>query len=80
MQISDVTCPQCNAGYRRLQLSYQQGTTGEYRCRCCDHVLEVFDGSTCVAFRLTVHPEKVSHAADASAMDPPLRRRQRALR
>jgi transposase-like protein len=60
MQKSDVICPTCNAGYRRIQLFHQQGTAGEYRCRCCDHVLEVFDGTTCVALRLTVQPEKAS--------------------
>jgi predicted Zn finger-like uncharacterized protein len=65
MQKSDVTCPKCNAGYRRIQLSHLKGTTGEYRCRVCDHVLEVFDGSTCVALRLTVQPEKASDAAQA---------------
>jgi hypothetical protein len=79
MQISDVTCPECNAGYRRLQLSYQPGATGEYRCRCCDHVLEVFDGSACVAFRLTVQPERASHAASTPVTGSALPRRQRAL-
>jgi hypothetical protein len=79
MQISDVTCPECNAGYRRLQLSYQHATTGEYRCRCCDHLLEVFDGSACVAFRLTVQPEGASHAAGASVRDAPWSRRELAL-
>ncbi len=33
-------------------------TKGEYRCLLCDHTLEVFDGSTQVAIRLTVQPEK----------------------
>ena len=79
MQISDVTCSECNAGYRRLQLSYQPGTTGEYRCRWCDHVLEVFDGSACVAFRLTVQPERASHAASTPVAGFALPRRQRAL-
>ncbi len=63
MQISDVTCPSCNAGYWRIQLFHQHVTTGEFRCRCCDQVLEVFDGSTCVALRLTVQPERACEEA-----------------
>src|ERR1700750_1536131 len=61
MQKSDVICPKCNAGYRRLQLFSQKGTAGEFRCRLCDHVLEVLDGSTSVAFRLTVQSERISN-------------------
>jgi len=34
------------------------GTEDAYRCLLCDHVLEVFDGSTDVAVRLAVQPEK----------------------
>jgi hypothetical protein len=33
-------------------------TKGEHRCLLCDHVLEVFDGSTEGGIRLTVQPEK----------------------
>jgi transposase-like protein len=58
MQKSDIICPECNAGYRRIELATRQGTKGEYRCLLCDHVLEVFDGSTEVAIRLTVQPER----------------------
>ncbi len=29
---------------------------GEFRCRVCQYLLEVFDGSTEVALRLTVQP------------------------
>jgi len=32
---------------------------GEFHCPLCDHVLEVFDGSTEIAYRLTVAPEKL---------------------
>jgi predicted Zn finger-like uncharacterized protein len=59
MRKSDVTCPECHAGYRRIELSSRPGTKGEFRCRWCDHVLEVFDGSTEVALRLTVQPERI---------------------
>ena len=58
MRKSDVTCPKCNAGYRRIELTSRPGAKGEYRCLLCDQVLEVFDGSTEVALRLTVQPEK----------------------
>jgi len=58
MRKSDITCPACNAGYRRIELFSRPGTKGEYRCLLCDEVLEVFDGSTEVAIRLTVQPEK----------------------
>jgi transposase-like protein len=54
MRKSDVTCPKCKAGYRRIELMTGPGTRGEYRCLTCNHVLEVFDGSTEVALRLTV--------------------------
>jgi transposase-like protein len=69
MQKSDVTCPKCDAGYRRVQLFYQQGTTGEFRCRLCDHVLEVFDGSKYVAFRLTVQSERASNGGRPQLAD-----------
>ena len=42
----------------RIELVSKKGTMGEFRCRWCDHVLEVFNGSTEVAIRLTVQPEK----------------------
>jgi transposase-like protein len=58
MRKSDVTCPECKAGYRRIEVASGNGTKGEFRCRLCDHVLEIFDGSTEVAIRLTVQPEK----------------------
>jgi transposase-like protein len=58
MRKSDVTCPKCHAGYRRIELASPPGVKGEFRCLLCDHLLEVFDGSTEVAIRLTVQPEK----------------------
>lgn len=59
MQKSDVICPECRAGYRRIELDSGNGTTGKYCCLVCDHVLEIFDGLREVAFRLTVQPEKI---------------------
>ena len=59
MKKSDVTCPQCGAGYRRIELTSRQGTKGEYRCLLCDQLLEEFDGSSDVAIRLTVQPERM---------------------
>jgi transposase-like protein len=58
MKKSDVTCPKCGAGYRRIELTSRQGTKGEYRCLLCDQLLEEFDGSSDVAIHLTVQPER----------------------
>jgi hypothetical protein len=58
MRKSDVTCSKCRAGYRRIELATRKGMPGEYRCLICDHLIEAFDGSTEVALRLTVQPEK----------------------
>jgi transposase-like protein len=58
MRKSDIICPECKAGYRRIELATRKGTRGEYRCLLCNHVLEVFDGSTEVAIRLTIQPER----------------------
>jgi transposase-like protein len=58
MKKSDIICPSCNAGYRRVELASGGRTTGEFRCLLCDHVLEIFDGTAEVAIRLTVQPEK----------------------
>ena len=43
MMQTDVTCPNCFAGYRRIQLYSRAGRPGEYRCLVCDQLLEVFD-------------------------------------
>ncbi len=58
MKKSDLSCPVCHAGYRRIELTSRPGAKGVYRCLLCDKVLETFDGSTDVAIRLTVQPEK----------------------
>ncbi|SDS21160.1 hypothetical protein [Bradyrhizobium canariense] len=58
MQKSDVQCPKCEAGYRRIEVSSLQGEPGEFCCLICNQVLEGFTGDTRVAYRLTVQPEK----------------------
>jgi len=59
MKKTDVQCPDCAAGYRRIELTSISGSAGTYRCQVCDRPLESFDGSTAVAYRLTVLPEKL---------------------
>ncbi|HEY3678617.1 MAG TPA: hypothetical protein VGL45_07855 [Bradyrhizobium sp.] len=58
MKKSDIICPNCSAGYRRVELASGHGAKGEFRCLLCDQVLETFDGTKEVAIRLTVQPEK----------------------
>ena len=64
MRKSDVTCPKCRAGYRRIEVASGKTSKGEYRCLLCDHLLELFDGSSEVAIRLTVQPEKIRDGGD----------------
>jgi transposase-like protein len=59
MKKSDLTCPDCGAGYQRIELTSSKGASGEYRCLTCDRLLEVFDGATSVVLRLTVQPERI---------------------
>ncbi|MGJ4942834.1 hypothetical protein ACQR1W_19820 [Bradyrhizobium sp. HKCCYLS1011] len=61
MRTDDVICPACKAGFRRIELQSQTGSAGEIRCLLCGELLEVVDGSTEVAYRLTVAPEKISN-------------------
>jgi transposase-like protein len=65
MRKSDVICPKCKAGYRRIELMTTPGARGEFRCLLCEQILEVFDGSTEVALRLTVQPEKAWKNGDS---------------
>ena len=60
MKLGDVTCPECNAGFRRIELSSRRRAPSQYRCPVCDAVIEVLDGSKEVAYRLTVVPTKLS--------------------
>jgi hypothetical protein len=66
---SDVTCPECNAGYRRIELISKLGAKGEFRCLVCDHLLEVFDGTQDVALRLTVQPQRSRNNGDKTCPD-----------
>jgi hypothetical protein len=74
MKKADVQCPQCSAGYRRIELVSKKGGPGEYRCLVCGNSLEVLDGSTDVAYRLTVVPEG---AADIDRYASPMGKRIR---
>jgi ssDNA-binding Zn-finger/Zn-ribbon topoisomerase 1 len=58
MMKADAICPECNAGFRRMELSTRRGMKGEYRCPICDQLIETFDGSTEIAYRLTITPVK----------------------
>jgi len=58
MRKDDVICPKCKAGFWRMELSTRRGIKDEYRCPLCDQLLETFDGSTEIAYRLTIVPLK----------------------
>jgi len=51
-------CPQCHAGFRRIEVEADVGVEGEYRCPLCNHLLEKFAGTRQVAYRLTIAPAK----------------------
>jgi len=55
---SDAICPNCNAGFRRMELSTRRGIKGKYHCPICNQLLETFDGATEIAYRLTITPVK----------------------
>jgi transposase-like protein len=59
MKNTDVQCPDCSAGYRRIELASRDGEPGAYRCLVCNRLLEVFDGTKEVAYRLTVAPTPI---------------------
>jgi predicted Zn finger-like uncharacterized protein len=56
MKKGDVTCPECGAGFRRIEVSSLPGAEGEYRCAACGHLLEKLPRDRLVAYRLTVRP------------------------
>lgn len=56
MQKSDIICPRCGAGFRRLAVQTLPGQTGEYHCPACNELLETFDGREFVALRMTIQP------------------------
>jgi transposase-like protein len=59
MRKGDVICSDCSAGFRRIELDSRRGMAGEFRCPLCNYLFEVFDGSTEIAYRLTVAPERI---------------------
>ena len=58
MKVDDINCGDCNAGFRRIELSSRRGAPGQYRCPICDGLVEVLDGSNEVAYRLVVFPAR----------------------
>ena len=56
MKKGEVTCPKCGAGFRKVELSSAKGEPGEYRCPVCYSSLEIFNGDSTVAYRLTNQP------------------------
>jgi hypothetical protein len=48
----------CSAGYRRIELTSKKGQPSTYHRLICKQPLEVLDGSTVVAYRITVTPAK----------------------
>ena len=67
MKVGDVTCPECDAGFRRIELSSRMGAPSEYRCPVCNTLIEVLDVSKEVTYRLTVisMSRSVENGADA---------------
>ena len=63
MRKNDVTCLACGAGFRRLELVTPPANTGEYHCPACNEVLETFDGSAFIAYRMTIQPSTKSARA-----------------
>ena len=59
MTKGDIICPECRAGFRRIELHSRKGLVREFRCPLCNCLLETSDGSTEIAYRLTVAPEKL---------------------
>jgi hypothetical protein len=64
MRKSDVRCLDCGAGYRRIELVSRTCQPGTFKCVVCGRLLETFDGSHEVAYRLTVNPERPAGRAD----------------
>jgi predicted Zn finger-like uncharacterized protein len=56
MRKGDAICPECGAGFRRMELTSIKGQAGEFRCPLCGTLIEAWDGETQVAYRLTIQP------------------------
>ena len=61
MKKSDVTCSKCRAAFQRLELDVVSvlPTTGEYCCPVCERVVERFNGTKVVAYRLAMRPSRL---------------------
>ena len=77
MKKGDRICPDCKAGYRRMELQSRNGMVREFRCSLCDCLPEITDGSTEIAYRLTVTPENLFKPVHASSARSRARARQR---
>jgi transposase-like protein len=58
MKKADIQCPNCSAGYRRIELASKKSKPGFFSCALCKQPLERLDGASEVAYRLTVVPTK----------------------
>jgi hypothetical protein len=67
MRKSDAICPECGAGFRRIELTSKRGIEGQYHCPVCDTLIENFDGRNLVAYRLTIEPMKKNQARRPSS-------------
>ena len=45
MKVGDVTCPGCDAGFRRIELSSRVGAPSEYCCPVCNTLIDLLDAS-----------------------------------
>jgi hypothetical protein len=55
---SNVCCDECGAGFHRIELVSRPSEKGEYRCPLCQTILEVFDGTHSILYRVTVAPRQ----------------------
>ncbi|WP_271587018.1 hypothetical protein [Bradyrhizobium sp. CCBAU 53415] len=56
MKKSDVTCSECGAGFRRLELTSERGIQENYHCPACGTLIEELGAAYLVLYRLTVQP------------------------
>jgi len=60
----DIACPAraLQGGLSARGTCFAQGQPGTYHCKVCNSLLQEFDGSQEVAYRLTVHPSILPNA------------------
>ncbi|PDT65799.1 hypothetical protein CO683_30290 [Bradyrhizobium ottawaense] len=56
MRKSDVTCSECGAGFRRLELTSERGIECKYHCPACGTLIEACGSDHLIVYRLTVQP------------------------